>query len=308
MTPAIRSMTCSHAAPRASTIALALLIAACPRKDVEPRFEKEPASVAVSATPEPVPPRTPAAAQPSSLVDAGGSVREQNVEAGGLARAQDVEAGVAAREPQLEAPSQPAIVRQPTSPDPLAGKFTLAEATAGLPNKGALAATIETGFGALQCKLYDDKAPNTVANFIGLARGLRPFWDAKLATWVKRPLFAGTTFHRVIPDFMIQGGDYLGDGSGEVGYVIPDEVKTGLVHDRAGLLCMANRGPDTNGGQFFITDAATPHLTQMGTYTIFGECKPLDLIARIARAPRSNPHGERPDQPVPIKRVAISRK
>lgn len=217
-------------------------------------------------------------------------------------------------EPKAAAPVQaaptaaaPAILqRTPTSPDPLAGKFTLDTATKGLPKKGTLRAKIETGMGTLECSLYADKTPNTVANFVGLARGLRPFWDPKSNAWVKRPLFDGTSFHRCIADFMIQGGDHLGDGTGQVGYVIPDEI-VGLKHDRAGLLCMANRGPNTNGGQFFITDAAAPHLTQMGTYTIFGECTPLDVIHRIARAPRPYPGSERPEPVVPLTKVTISR-
>jgi peptidyl-prolyl cis-trans isomerase A (cyclophilin A) len=210
--------------------------------------------------------------------------------------------------PVQAAPSAPAPVqRTPRGPDPLQGKFTLADATKGLPSKGTLRATIETGVGALECTLYADKTPNTVANFVGLARGLRPFWDAKSSAWVKRPLFDGTSFHRCIADFMIQGGDHLGDGTGQVGYVIPDEI-VGLKHDRAGLLCMANRGPNTNGGQFFITDAAAPHLTQMGTYTIFGECTPLDVIHAIARAPRPYPASERPEPPIAITKVTVSRK
>ncbi|MDB4973209.1 MAG: Peptidyl-prolyl cis-trans isomerase [Myxococcaceae bacterium] len=261
-----------------SLLTLALCLSSCStKKAAEPHFDKAASSAASTTHTEPeavnAPTPTPAAPVPS----------------------------------MMEAPPPAVLVRNPSSPDPLSGKFTLAEATAELPKKGALHATIDTGIGKLECKLYDDKTPNTVANFVGLARGLRPWWDAKQAAWVKRPLFDGTTFHRAIPDFMIQGGDFLGDGSGEVGYVIPDEI-VGLKHDRAGLLCMANRGPNTNGGQFFITDAATPHLTQMGTYTIFGECAPLDLIARIARAPRRNPSFERPDEPVAINHVEISRK
>jgi peptidyl-prolyl cis-trans isomerase A (cyclophilin A) len=198
-------------------------------------------------------------------------------------------------------------VSAPTSPDPLGNKFPLAEATAGLPGKGDLRAKIQTDQGELSCTLYADKAPFTVANFVGLARGLRPFWDARDAAWVKRPLYDGTTFHRTIPDFMIQGGDHLGDGTGEVGYNLQDEIWQGMVHDRAGLLCMANRGPNTNGGQFFITDAATPHLTRMGTYTVFGACSPIEVVHRIAQQPHSNPFSERPDKPIGIRKVTIAR-
>jgi peptidyl-prolyl cis-trans isomerase A (cyclophilin A) len=270
----------AHAHARALVIALALA-GGCTKKASEPRFEAE---TNKAAEPTPAAPVEPAVAAP--------------VEPAAQAAAEPTSPSL------MEAPKQ--LVRQPSSPDPVAGKFSVADATAGLSKKGPLKATIDTGVGKLECKLYDDKTPNTVANFVGLARGLRPFWDARLAAWVKRPLYDGTTFHRAIPDFMIQGGDYLGDGSGELGYVIPDEI-VGLKHDRAGLLCMANRGANTNAGQFFITDAATPHLTQMGTYTIFGECKPVDLIAAIARAPRQNPGSERPDQPVPINKVEITR-
>jgi peptidyl-prolyl cis-trans isomerase A (cyclophilin A) len=200
------------------------------------------------------------------------------------------------------------ITRRPSSPDPKGGKFTLAEAVAGLPSKGKLQATLQTAMGTLTCTLYEDKAPNTVANFVGLARGLRPWWDMRQAAWVTRPAYDHTSFHRAVAGFMIQGGDQLGDGGGELGYVIDDELAPGLSHDRAGLLCMANRGPNTNSGQFFITDAAAPHLTQMKSYSIFGECQPLGVIAKIARAPRKNPMAERPEPPVAIETVAIARK
>jgi peptidyl-prolyl cis-trans isomerase A (cyclophilin A) len=271
-----------------SLVVLALAFGGCSKKAKEPQFEPTPTPAAEPA---------PAAAEPVPAAEQADPAPAQ-----------------AAKE-QAAAPSQPslmeapkAVVRQPSAPDPLGGKFTLAEATAELPKKGALTATIETSAGTIECKLYEDKAPNTVANFVGLARGLRPFWDGRAAAWVKRPLYDGTSFHRVIPDFMIQGGDQYNDGTGEVGYVIPDELAPGLSHDRAGLLCMANRGPNTNGGQFFITDAATPHLTQMKSYSIFGECKPLDVIAKIARAPKAHPMSERPEPLIGIQRVQIARK
>jgi peptidyl-prolyl cis-trans isomerase A (cyclophilin A) len=206
------------------------------------------------------------------------------------------------------APRPPSISRVPTSPDPLGGSFTLKQALDGLPPKGKLHAVIDTGLGELDCTLYDDKAPLTVASFVGLARGLRPFWDGKTGAWEKRPLYDGTTFHRVIPEFMIQGGDHMGTGAGDVGFNVPDEIWPGTNHDRPGLLCMANKGPNTNGGQFFITDAAAPHLTAMGTYTIFGACTPVDVVHRIAQAPKAFPGAERPEPPVPIKKVTISRR
>lgn len=203
--------------------------------------------------------------------------------------------------------------RRPTpnyagSPDPENGEFDLTEAAAGLPATGALHAKIETSLGALNCSLFDDKAPLTVANFVGLARGLRSFWDSKQSAWVKRPLYDGTTFHRVIPDFMIQGGDHMANGTGEVGYYVPDELHPSLKHDRPGLMAMANKGPNTNGGQFFITDAATPHLTAMKSYSIFGECQPVAVVHKIANVAKATPGSEAPATPVVIKRVTITRK
>lgn len=186
--------------------------------------------------------------------------------------------------------------------DPLAGTFSLADATKGLPTEGKLVATLETKLGTLSCELFEDRAPLTVANFVGLARGLRPFKDAS-GTWVKRPGYDGTTFHRIIRGFMIQGGDPKGTGAGEPGYVIPDEIWPGAKHDRRGLLCMANRGPNTNGMQFFITDAPAPHLDR--SYTIFGECKPESVIEKIAA---SEVRGDRAVQPPVIEKVTITRR
>jgi peptidyl-prolyl cis-trans isomerase A (cyclophilin A) len=190
------------------------------------------------------------------------------------------------------------------SGDPHKGSFTLAEATKDLKGSGPIVAKIETSKGAIQCKLFDDKAPNTVANFIGLATGKRAWRDPASGKWVNKPAYDGTTFHRVIKGFMIQGGDPKGNGSGEPGYVIKDEIWQGSAHDKPGLLCMANRGPNTNGAQFFITDAAAMHLTKAGTYTIFGECAPVEVVHDIAGVPVL---GERPANPITIKSVTISR-
>ena len=191
----------------------------------------------------------------------------------------------------------------PSSDDPLAGKFTLADATKNVKGTGALVAKIDTSMGALECKLYDDKAPITVANFIGLATGERTWKDPATGKWVQKPAYDGTTFHRVIKGFMIQGGDPKGDGSGEPGYVIKDEIWDGAKHDRTGLLCMANRGPNTNGAQFFIMDEPTASLD--GGYTIFGECAPAKVIHDIASVPRSA--SDKPTAPVTIKSVKIAR-
>ena len=178
------------------------------------------------------------------------------------------------------------------------------DATAGLPKQGTLAAQIKTSMGSFYCDLFSDKTPNTVANFVGLARGKRKFWDADKVAWIARPYYDGTTFHRVIPGFMIQGGDHTGTGRGGIGYMIPDEMHPTLHHDRPGQLCMANRGPNTNEAQFFITEAATPHLE--GSYTIFGQCEPGTLVQRISRVPQSSPDN-RPLTPVVIEHIEIRR-
>jgi peptidyl-prolyl cis-trans isomerase A (cyclophilin A) len=186
--------------------------------------------------------------------------------------------------------------------DPHGGSYSLEEATQDLPGKGKLIAEIDTSQGRMTCQLIEDNAPNTVANFIGLATGKRTWKDPTSNQWVNRPAYNGTTFHRVIKSFMIQGGDPKGTGSGEPGYTIKDE-NTSAKHDRAGLLCMANRGPNTNGAQFFITDAAAPHIDN--GYTVFGDCTPLNVVHDIAGV-KTGPM-DRPETPVTIKNVTISR-
>ena len=187
--------------------------------------------------------------------------------------------------------------------DPLDGAWSLADATKDLPGKGPIVAKIETSKGTLQCKLLDDKAPVTVANFIGLATGKRAWKDPNSNLWVNKPAYDGTGFHRIIKGFMIQGGDARGNGTGEPGYVIKDELWEGAKHDRAGLMCMANRGPNTNGAQFFITDAAAAHLDS--SYTIFGECAPVEIVHDIANVPVGP--GDKPQSAVTIKSVTITR-
>lgn len=199
--------------------------------------------------------------------------------------------------------SEPLIDQPSDGKDPVAGKFTLADATAGLPAAGKLVATIKTSKGDIRCTLLEDKAPNTVANFVGLARGLRPYRSHIDGRWVKGPIYDGTSFHRIIKGFMIQGGDPEGTGAGEPGYVIPDEIWAGARHDHAGQLCMANRGKNTNGAQFFITDASVPHLD--GNYTIFGECSPTSVVRTIASVPKGP--DDRPTSRVTIEKVEISR-
>ncbi len=189
--------------------------------------------------------------------------------------------------------------------DPTGGKFTLEQATKGLPGPATapLVATIETTKGKFTCELYDKQAPNTVANFVGLARGVRPWQDPKTKQWVKKPFYDGLIFHRVIPGFMIQGGDPLGVGVGNPGYKFEDEIAPDLKFDRPALLAMANAGPATNGSQFFITEGTPSHLT--GRHTIFGHCDPLSLVTEIAnveKGPRDKPVTD-----VVMKKVTIAR-
>jgi len=190
--------------------------------------------------------------------------------------------------------------------DPNHGTFTLAEATKGIagPATGLLQATIETTKGKFTCELFEKQAPITVANFVGLATGKRAWLDPKSGKWVqKKPLYDGLIFHRVIPGFMIQGGDPLGTGTGNPGYRFQDEIVPELRFDKPGLLAMANAGPATNGSQFFITEGTPEHLT--GRHTIFGACEPAALIGEIARVKTGA--RDRPLEDVVIKKIIITR-
>jgi peptidyl-prolyl cis-trans isomerase A (cyclophilin A) len=193
---------------------------------------------------------------------------------------------------------------------PVDGPIALAEATEGLAGQGALYADLETDKGKISCKLFDDKAPKAVANFVGLARGKQPFRDPVTGKWTKRAAYDGTTFHRIMKGFMIQGGDPTGTGTGGPGYEFADELWQGARHDRAGQLSMANTGPNHNGMQWFITDDAAPHLdgdpelAKPPSYTIFGECSPLDVVHAIAGVPVK---GERPLEKPRLTKVTIRR-
>lgn len=189
--------------------------------------------------------------------------------------------------------------------DPEGGDFTLDEALAGLPGRGALWVEMHTSQGVIACRLFEDQTPITVANFVGLARGLRPALDEDQTAWTKRPYFDGVAFHRVIPGFVIQGGDPTGTGRGDTGYVIPDEIVEGLAHEEAGMLSMANRGPGTGAGQFFITLAPLPHLD--GKHTIFGKCSSPGIAVAEKIAAMRGP-GDRPRTPQLIERVEILRR
>jgi len=167
------------------------------------------------------------------------------------------------------------------------------------------AAILDTTVGKMTCTLFPDKAPIGVANFIGLATGTKE-WKNPVSGAMKRntPLYDGTIFHRVIPGFMIQGGDPAGNGSGDPGYQFKNETSSDLVFDRPGRLAYANSGPNTNGSQFFITEVATPHLN--GGYTIFGQCDEatVALVKQIASMAR-DPSNDKPFRPVKITHVTI---
>jgi peptidyl-prolyl cis-trans isomerase A (cyclophilin A) len=168
-------------------------------------------------------------------------------------------------------------------------------------------AVIETSVGNLHCTLFPDKAPLGVANFIGLANGTRD-WKNPVSGATKHgvPLYDGTIFHRVIPEFMIQGGDPAGNGAGSPGYEFKNEISSDLLFDRPGRLAYANSGPDTNGSQFFITEKAVPHLN--GGYTIFGQCgdAAVVLVKQIARMAR-DPSNDKPFRTVKIIHIRIVR-
>ena len=180
-------------------------------------------------------------------------------------------------------------------------------ATAGEKEKSVaepLYATLKTSLGVIVIRLYDDKAPKTVENFVGLASGTKEWTDPKTGEKVKRPLYNGTLFHRVIPGFMIQGGDPLGRGTGGPGYKFADEFNPDLRHNKAGILSMANSGPNTNGSQFFITLGPTPHLDNR--HSVFGEvAQGQDVVAAIVNAPRGP--NDRPLKDVVLQEVIISR-
>ena len=191
-----------------------------------------------------------------------------------------------------------------------------APATKPAPHKPAAAATsaqptaiIDTTAGKLTCTLFPDKAPIGVKNFIGLSRGTKDWTDPKTNHNVHGvPLYNGTIFHRVIPEFMIQGGSPSGAGDGTPGYEFKNETSPDLSFDRPGRLAYANAGPDTNGSQFFITEVPYPSLD--GHYTIFGQCDmpSVELVKKIARMPRDTnpgPNQDRPNNPVKITKITI---
>jgi len=262
-------------------VALAL-VAACEHKS-----QKDDQGGQTAAKAEPVEQATQPSADPSPAARA-----KANHAGSGSATAAG--SGSAATVPAEE-------VRKPTAAD-----FALY--TKDIPGSGKLTATIETSMGTIHCELFGDKAPMTVANFVGLATGKKAWMNPKTGNVEKgKPYFDGLTFHRVIPGFMIQGGDPLGAGTGGPGYSFQDEFADGLKMD-PGALAMANagKGPDgggTNGSQFFIMEGSSPGL--VGKHSIFGQCKEVAVVKKITATPRDD--NDKPNTPVTITRVTISK-
>ena len=174
----------------------------------------------------------------------------------------------------------------------------------GVEAGGKLSAVFVTTMGDISCELLPEVAPVTVLNFVQLAEGSKEWTHPTTKKTSQKPLYSGTIFHRVIPNFMIQGGDPLGSGRGGPGYRFEDEPHPDHAFDKPGLLAMANSGPNTNGSQFFITDRSKPsHLN--GKHTIFGVCENLDVVEAIASV-QTKPRN-RPVTDVTLKRVKIVR-
>jgi peptidyl-prolyl cis-trans isomerase A (cyclophilin A) len=169
-----------------------------------------------------------------------------------------------------------------------------------------LYAHFTTSEGNFSIQLFDDLAPKTVANFTGLAEGTKEWTDPRTGKKSTAPYYNGTVFHRVIDGFMIQGGDPLGQGTGGPGYKFADEFHPKAKHTKAGILSMANAGPNTNGGQFFITLDQTPWLDNK--HSVFGEVvNGMDVVRKIGSTQTSKP-GDRPVKPITIQSVTIERK
>lgn len=159
--------------------------------------------------------------------------------------------------------------------------------------------------GNFTAELFEDKTPKTVANFAGLAEGSKEWTHPKTGEKQKAPYYDGILFHRIIEGFVIQGGDPLGEGHGGPGYQFEDEFHPELRHDRTGILSMANAGPNTNGSQFFLTLAPTPHLDRR--HSVFGAViKGLDIIDEIGRV--NTDRNDRPVKPIVMTKVTIERK
>ncbi len=172
-----------------------------------------------------------------------------------------------------------------------------------VPGTGELRAIFKTSMGDITLKLFEKETPRTVANFVALAMG-KVEWQDPSGEKTMKPLYSGTIFHRVIADFMIQGGDPTGTGRGGPGWRFGDEIHPSLKHTKPGVLSMANSGPNTNGSQFFLCEIATPWLD--GKHAVFGETiSGVELIPKITRVAKGP--GDKPTTPITLKEVVILR-
>jgi peptidyl-prolyl cis-trans isomerase A (cyclophilin A) len=196
-----------------------------------------------------------------------------------------------------------ALVQQSTKPAEEIPDAPQATAAAMVRPNGP-SVVMDTSMGRITCQFFQAQAPKAVANFIGLAQGTKDWTDPESKKVQQhKPFYDGTTFHRVIPEFMIQGGDPMGTGMGDPGYQFEDEFDPNLNFDVPGRLAMANSGPNTNGSQFFITEKAYDSLNQH--YTIFGQCDEASVLVvqTIARVERDS--NDKPLTPVLLKKVTI---
>jgi len=200
-----------------------------------------------------------------------------------------------------------ALAQQPTPPaaqpvEDLPDAPTATVAALVVPNGPTV--VMDTSMGRITCQFYQRQAPKATANFIALAQGTKDWLDpATKKVQHNKPLYDGTTFHRVIPKFMVQGGDPIGTGMGDPGYTFDDEVDPNLNFDRPGRLAMANSGPNTNGSQFFVTEQAYDTLN--GHYTLFGQCDEpsVQVVTAITHVPRDS--DDKPLSPVILQKVTI---
>jgi peptidyl-prolyl cis-trans isomerase A (cyclophilin A) len=206
---------------------------------------------------------------------------------------------------QQTEPSQPSPPQSPSAPSAAQDLPDSPGAqTAPAVEPTGPTAVLDTSMGRITCRLFDKQAPQTVANFIGLAEGTKDWTNPTTREKEHgKPLYDGTTFHRVIPGFMAQGGDPMGNGMGDPGYFIQDEIDPSLMFDLPGRLAMANSGPNTDGSQFFVTEEIQPSLN--GHYTVFGQCDPSSVLVvkTITRVERDGQ--DKPLTPVVLKKVTI---
>jgi peptidyl-prolyl cis-trans isomerase A (cyclophilin A) len=201
-----------------------------------------------------------------------------------------------------QAPATPQAPAASQSAQDLPDAPTATAAALIVPNGPSV--VMDTSMGRITCQFFQKQAPLAVANFIGLAQGTKDWTDPTTKkVQHHKPLYDGTTFHRVIPEFMIQGGDPAGNGTGDPGYAFDDEFNPDLNFDRPGRLAMANSGPNTNGSQFFITEQGYDSLNQH--YTLFGQCddSSVTVVKSIARVQRDG--NDKPLEPVVLQKVTI---